>query len=531
MTGGLSAELEHLLTANPKTATALAPKISAAKRKLGIRWTPNPGPQTEAYFSQADILLYGGQAGGGKSDLGLGLAFNEHRNTLVMRREGVELGDLLKRAIAINGTKNGFNGSPPPKLITEDGRQIDFGSCKNLGDETSWQGRPHDLIFFDETVNFLELQIRFLTTWLRTTTEGQRTRIVMASNPPIGNDGQWLVDFFAPWLDVHYPNPALPGELRWVITDEDDRDQWVDGPEPVEVCGRLVQPKSRTFIPASVADNPFLAHRADYRANLDSLPEPYRSAFRDGNFMVARKDSFNQAIPTAWVREAMARWTPQHDPIVPMCAIGVDPGGGGSDERVIAPRFDGWYAPMIVIPGDGSPSSRNVAGEVVNHRFNNALVIVDLGGGWGSETYAHLKANEVECVGYLGVEPSNERTSDRRIGFRNKRSAAIWQFREALDPSQPGGSPIMLPNDPMLLSDLTAPTFEITPRGIEIETKESVVAKLGRSPNKGDAVVMAWQAGPKASNMQGGWQEQGRHRNRAPKSNLGPRGPLRRNAA
>ena len=45
----------------------------------GMRWVPNPGPQEQAYFSEADVLLYGGEPGGGKSQLILGLAFNCHR--------------------------------------------------------------------------------------------------------------------------------------------------------------------------------------------------------------------------------------------------------------------------------------------------------------------------------------------------------------------------------------------------------------------------------------------------------------------
>lgn len=507
---------------DPASVRQIEAAVAAEAR--GVRWVPNPGPQTDAYFSKADELLYGGEAGGGKSDLILGLAFNEHNNSLIMRREGTQLGDLLKRTVELNGSARGYNGSSPQKLVLDGGRQLDFGSAKNLGDELAWKGRAHDLLALDEGVDFEENQVRTLKTWLRTTASGQRTRLIIATNPPVGITGQWIIDYFAPWLDPHFPNPAKPGELRWVVMGPNGEDVWVDGPEPVEIQGHLLRPKSRTFIPSSVNDNPFLASRADYRANLDSLPEPYRSAYRDGNFMVARKDSYNQVIPTAWVREAMARWSPQHDPNIPMCAMGVDPGGGGTDERVIASRFDGWYAPLIRIPGDGSPAGRNVAGEVIANRFNNALVIVDLGGGWGSETYAHLIANEVETVGYMGVESTNERTKDRRIGFTNVRSAAYWGFREALDPDQPGGSPIALPNDPKLMSDLTAPTYEIGPRGIAIETKESVVAKLGRSPDGGDAVVMAWTGGAKAATQLGGWAETGLRRRARPKVVMGSRG-------
>jgi hypothetical protein len=93
------------------------------------------------------------------------------------------------------------------------------------------------------------------------------------------------------------------------------------------------------------------------------------------------------------------------------------------------------------------------------------------------------------------------------LKFVNTRSAAYWQFREALDPDQPGGSPIRLPNEPRLLAGLTAPTFEVTPNGIKIEPKVKrdergrvtggVMAKLGFSPDEADAVVMAWFAGPK----------------------------------
>ncbi len=48
-----------------------------------LKWLPLPGPQTQAYFSEADILLYGGEAGGSKTDSGLGLAFTCHKRSLL----------------------------------------------------------------------------------------------------------------------------------------------------------------------------------------------------------------------------------------------------------------------------------------------------------------------------------------------------------------------------------------------------------------------------------------------------------------
>ena len=112
----------------------------------GMKWIPNPGPQTEAYFSKADVLLYGGQAAGGKSDLLGGLALMKHRRSLIMRRQYTDLGALIERLREIDATYDGFNGSPPPRLRTADGRLIDFGAAAQLGDERHWQGQPHDLL-------------------------------------------------------------------------------------------------------------------------------------------------------------------------------------------------------------------------------------------------------------------------------------------------------------------------------------------------------------------------------------------------
>ena len=101
----------------------------------GMKWIPNPGPQTEADFCQADVLLYGGQAAGGKTDLLGGLALMKHKRSLIMRRQYTDLGALIERFREIDGTYAGFNGAPPPRLRTADGRLIDFGAAAQLGDE------------------------------------------------------------------------------------------------------------------------------------------------------------------------------------------------------------------------------------------------------------------------------------------------------------------------------------------------------------------------------------------------------------
>lgn len=483
--------------------------------RQGLRWIPSPGPQTEAYFSKADILLYGGEPGGGKTSLLLGLAFNNHKRSLILRRQYTDLGAIVEEAIKFNGSRKGYNGSPPPSLRVSPEKFIEFGAAARVGDEQHWQGNPHDFIGFDEGTQFAEIQVRFLMGWLRSASSNpdgslmddpnQRTRVVIATNPPLSSEGAWVVQMFAPWLDPRHPNPAKVGELRWFVTDEFGKDTEVDGPEPyfIEATGKHVKPKSRTFIPASVNDNPYLAN-TDYQSQLDAMVEPFRSILM-GGFMASFRDADNQCIPTDWVRQAQQRWTNRPRLGVPMCAIGVDVAQGGADNTILAPRHDDWFAPIIEKPGRDTPLGRDIAGMIVAHRQDGAVIVLDMGGGYGGATYECLLENQIPVIAYKGCTAVESRTKDRQLKFTNKRTETYWRFREALDPSQEGGSTIMLPDDPVLMADLTAPTFEITKQGIKLETKEDLVARLGRSPDKGDAVVMSWSSGPKFMSDGGEW--------------------------
>lgn len=485
----------------------------AKKGTQHLKWVPNPGPQTEAYLSKADVLLYGGEPGGGKSQLILGLAFNCHERSHIMRRQYGDLDRLIEDALKIHGSRVGFNGSPPPKLRINDNQLITFGAAHRVGDEQGQMGKGKDLLAIDEATHFAESQVRFLMGWVRTENPKQRTRVVLATNPPLTAEGLWVIQMFAPWLDPKYPNPAKPGELRWVVTNADGKDQWVDGPGQYQVGDRMVEAMSRTYIPASVDDNPYYV-ASGYKKQLENMPEPYRSLLL-GGFRTSFKDQPNQIIPTAWVIEAQKRWRPQPPQGIPMCALGVDCSGGGEDPMVIAPRYDAWFAPLIEIPGKDIPMERSgafCAGQIVSYRRDDALVVVDMGGGYGGPTFEHLHENKVDVRGFKGAEASTRRSADKKLSFTNKRTAAYWLFREALDPGQPGGSPVALPDDPILLADLTAATFDVTPNGIKAEPKEDVCERLGRSTDRGDAVVMSWFEGPKEITHALEWADQKQRR-------------------
>ena len=110
------------------------------KSELSQKWLPQPGPQTEG-FSDADLLLYGGAAGGGKSDLLCGLALTQHRRSVIFRRQSTDLDGFWDRLLEISPS-NAKSDSNKKRLVTDDNRLIECGHLENPGSELSWQGRP-----------------------------------------------------------------------------------------------------------------------------------------------------------------------------------------------------------------------------------------------------------------------------------------------------------------------------------------------------------------------------------------------------
>jgi len=495
MSSALEEMMERLEGLSPEKFKTLAEEFQ--KTPLGkAKWVPTEGPQLMAYESEADLLLYGGQAGGGKSGLIIGWALTRAKRSLVMRRQYTDTKALIDDCLEKNGTRKGYSGQAPARLNTEDKRLIDFGGCKMPGDEQQWQGQPHDFIGIDEATQFEESQVRFLMGWNRSTDPSVKCRVILATNPPIQpGQGQWIVKMFAAWLDPSHPNPAEPGELRWYVTDENGEDLEVDGPEEVEIGGKPTIPQSRTYIPASLKDNPFLDE--GYKAKLDNLPKQMREAIRDGNWMIAQEDLEFQVIPTAWILAAQDRWTRNPPDDSPMNSIGIDIALGGVANTVLVPRYGNWFAEPIVVPGRDTPMPSDVAALAFNHRRQDAEIVLDMGGGYGSGVLEKLRNNNIPVYPYDGSKSSAGMTVDRQFNFCNLRSEFWWRLREALDPESETNQPIALPPGAEIVADLAAPTFEIKPAGIQVELKSSIKKRLGHSPDIGDAIVMAWNVGDK----------------------------------
>lgn len=472
-----------------------------------LLWEPHPEnqPQMDAYHCQADRLFYGGKAGGGKSDLILGLALTAHHSSIIFRREYPQLKGLIRRSKKIVGSNGRYNGSDKFWSNLPQGRELEFGAVQYEDDVEKFQGRDHSFLAFDEICHFKRSQFDFLCGWNRSTVSGERCRIVATGNPPTKPEGEWVIKYWAPWLDkTHELYPYPPGELLWYITVEgEDRivQKGGDRPPPmqIEINSILeeIQPHSRTFIPASLEDNPYLA-KTGYLSVLQSLPEPLRSRLIHGAFDLEMEDDEWQVIPNQWVELAFQRWETSCPIPSPLSALGVDVARGGKDRTIIAPRRGYWFEKLLSYPGKSTPDGGAVAAQVAKHHEEDCAINIDIVG-VGSSVYDILKGtySRVQAIG--GGEKSKRSDRSGQLSFYNKRAEMYWLFREALDPVT--GDNIALPRSSALKAELCAPRWSLEPPSagderkngrIKVESKDDITDRLGRSPDEADAVIYAW---------------------------------------
>lgn len=456
----------------------------AEDKKLGrLLWIPTP-KQKLLVETAAYETLYGGGRGGGKTFGLLAIARNNHRRSLILRRTFPQLEGSL-----IDDSKRLFNSQyyNLTRHVWEfpDNCLIRFGHVQNADDMYAYDGSQYDLLGFDQLEQFTYPSYQHLLAVTRTNVPNQRVRVIATANP-VGEGVSWVIERWAAWLDRGHPNPAKPGEIRWFARIE-GKDTEVENGEPFLYKGELIEPRSRTFIPALIVDNPHL--NKDYVATLQSFPEPLRSQLLYGLWNAGDTDDPYQVIKRGWVDLAMKRWTEEcpfpKDPL----AMGVDVARGGEDKTVISRCRRTWFDRLIVKMGVETPDGKSVATLVVNELKDGGNTLIDLVG-WGSSAYDQLKDSGYPVFGMNGSETSEATDRGGQVPLANRRTEVYWKLREALDPAY--GIDIRLPPDDELRSELCAPHWEYMSGKIRVEPKEKTIERSGHSPNKADAVAYAW---------------------------------------
>jgi len=452
-------------------------------------WYPQSKTQWKAILSRADELFFGGSAGGGKSDLLQGLSIELHSHSAIFRRVNPNLKEIIRRAREIIGQSAEENKSDR-LWVFPNGRTIEYGAVQYEDNKKNWQGRPHDLKAFDEITEFTETQYEFICGWNRSTNPKQRVRVLVTGNPPLDEAGSWVIRRWGAWLLENHPHPARPGELRW-YANVDGKELERENGEPFENKSNkeMVYPRSRTFIPSTLDDNPFYSRDNRYRSVLQSLPEPLRSMLLYGKFNASSTPDPFQVIPADWVRLAQRRWLERERPNVPLTAVGIDPSRGGADKTALSLRYDNWFDEVKSWPGiavkDGAVMAELARQEIGE---NDPIYInIDVSG-IGSSGYDHLKVLYKRVQPFNPAEGSEYRDKSHKLKMRNKRAEMYWRMRDALDPVH--GDNIALPPSTELLADLCSAKYQVSSAGVKIEEKEEIKKRIGRSPDEGEAVMM-----------------------------------------
>jgi hypothetical protein len=210
-----------------------------------------------------------------------------------------------------------------------------------------------------------------------------------------------------------------------------------------------------------------------------------------GEFHAGEEDSI---IPLSWAEAAVERWhewvaAGRKDPGLPH-TVGVDVARSGADKTVFAIRQDHVITELRTHAlADTMQTTGRVAG-ILNHD-EKATAIVDVIG-IGAGVYDRLKEQGHKAQPFVASGKTNRRDSTGEMHFLNVRAAAWYNLRELLDPS--AGSIVCLPDDDELLGDLTAPRSEESLSGgkLKVESKDQIKKRIGRSTDRGDAVVQAF---------------------------------------
>ncbi len=246
-----------------------------------VIWQPQP-KQIEFMSRPEDEALYGGSAGGGKSDALVMEATRQvnvpHYKALILRKTYPQLTELIDKSLryysaAFPGAR--YNASEHTWRFSS-GAKITFGSMQHSKDKLNYQGKAYDFIAFDELTHFTYDEYIYLSSRNRPNGPGTRCYIRATANP--GGVGHG-------WVKDRFITSGKPMTTIW---------------EKVQVArpdGNLeTKYRSRIFVPSSVFDNKILLDNdPDYLIRLASMPEAERRALLYGDW-----DSYSGQFFAEW---------------------------------------------------------------------------------------------------------------------------------------------------------------------------------------------------------------------------------------
>lgn len=252
---------------------------------------PQSGPQERFLASDADIAIYGGGAGGGKS---FALLLEPLRHigrakfrSVIFRRTSKQIrneGGLWDASRILYGPLGAKAKETDLVWRFPSGATLSFGAMEHEKNRYDWQGTEITYLGFDELTHFTARQFFYLLSRNRSLS-GIRPYVRATCNPDADS---WVADLIRWWIDPDsgYAIPERSGKIRWFIRDEDQL-VWSETAQSLQDKYPDLQPKSLTFVAASVEDNKILMQMdRGYRSNLAALDRVERERLLYGNWKI-----------------------------------------------------------------------------------------------------------------------------------------------------------------------------------------------------------------------------------------------------
>lgn len=256
-----------------------------------IEIRPQPGPQEQFLASLADIVIYGGGAGGGKT---FGLLLESIRfidnpdfGAVVFRRTSPQItneGGLWDECAKLFPLLGGKSNETKLEYTFPKGSRVRFAHMQHLKNMYDWQGAQIPLIGFDELTHFEREQFFYMLSRNRSMS-GIKPYIRATCNPDADS---WVAGLIEWWIDQE-TGLAIPerlGVLRWFVVMSDEV-IWRDTKQELLDIYPNANPLSLTFIEASVYDNKKLLEKdPSYISKLEALPLVERERLLGRNWKI-----------------------------------------------------------------------------------------------------------------------------------------------------------------------------------------------------------------------------------------------------